>query len=65
MADTARKAETMNEALTQAMTEYAQAIRGDWSNFDGNGHWGGTKWGHCTDECLMTVAREAGGSGAE
>jgi len=22
-------------ALTQAMTEYAQAIRGDWSDFDG------------------------------
>ena len=22
-------------ALTQAMTEYGQAIRGDWSNFDG------------------------------
>lgn len=25
----------MTEALLQAMTEYADAIRGDWSDFDG------------------------------
>jgi hypothetical protein len=78
-------------SLTQAMREYAQAIRGDWSNFDGrsarnviegwaaeidnptgetleqwrnrlgicpdgNGHWAGIRWGHCTPEECPTQA---------
>ena len=82
------------EVLEQAMLEYAQAIRGDWSDFDGrserdvieswvvemrnptgrtlpewrdylgicpdgNGHWAGFKWGHCTQErCPEAYARE-------
>lgn len=81
-------------ALTTAMQEYADAIRGDWSNFDGrserdvieswiseiekptettleewrdrlgvcpdgNGHWAGTRWGHCTKErCPKQADRE-------
>ena len=82
-------------ALTDAMNEYAQAIRGDWSMFDGrserdvieswvaeiespneahtldwwrdrlgicwdgNGHWAGTKWGHCdATRCPRNQARE-------
>lgn len=78
--------------LRQAMTEYAQAIRGDWSTFDGrternvieswvdeirapsdttleewrsrlglcpdgNGHWAGLRWGHCTEEECPTQAK--------
>lgn len=81
-------------ALANAMLEYAQAIRGDWSDFDGrterdvieswvseirspefrtleewrdelnicpdgNGHWAGTMWGHCTDDqCPVNAKRE-------
>lgn len=79
--------------LTQAMQEYANAIRGDWNDFDGrserdvieswiseienptgktliqwrkdlgicedgNGHWGGVRWGHCTEECPIEWAYE-------
>lgn len=82
-------------ALTEAMREYASAIRGDWSDFDGRsersvivgwvaeiehptdttleqwrdrlglcpdgkGHWAGTQWGHCGDECVIQTARERG-----
>ncbi len=81
-------------ALTEVMQEYAHAIRGDWSLFDGrserdvieswiseiehpsettlaewrdrlgvcpdgNGHWAGIKWGHCTtDRCPTQAERE-------
>lgn len=86
----------VTQALRQAMLEYAQAIRGDWSDFDGrserdiieswvcemdvpypeehtlmwwrdqlnlcpdgNGHWAGTRWGHCREEeCPTTMERE-------
>lgn len=79
--------------LTQAMKEYAQAIRGDWSAFDGrserdvieswiseiekptgktldewrqnlgvcldgNGHWSGVRWGHCSESCPKEWAHE-------
>lgn len=82
-------------ALTEAMAEYAQAIRGDWSMFDGrserdvieswvseiesptettlaewrdrlgicpdgNGHWAGIKWGHCTEQRCPTSAEREG-----
>jgi hypothetical protein len=81
-----------NIALTEAMLEYAQAIRGDWSDFDGrsernvieswvhelrtpedvtladwrdrlgicpdgNGHWAGFMWGHCTSDSCPTQAK--------
>ena len=82
-------------ALEQAMSEYAQAIRGDWSDFDGrserdiidswvteihspdpehtlewwrgrlgicadgNGHWAGFRYGHCSKgECPIEWALE-------
>lgn len=81
-------------ALTDVMLEYAAAIRGDWSDFDGrserdvieswvaeldnptdttleqwrdrlgicpdgNGHWAGFTWGHCTPlSCPTQAARE-------
>lgn len=81
-------------ALTEAMQEYAHAIRGDWSDFDGrserdvieswiaeietpsdttlaewrarlglcadgNGHWAGFRWGHCTEaDCPTEWAAE-------
>jgi hypothetical protein len=85
----------MLEALQKAMGEYAQAIRGDWSNVDGrterdviegwadeirnpdpahtlewwrddldicpdgNGHWAGFSWGHCSkDSCPTSYKRE-------
>jgi len=85
----------MTADLQNAMIEYSQAIRGDWSMFDGrterdiieswveelrspdhahtlawwrdelgicpdgNGHWSGFKWGHCSkEECPMSWKRE-------
>lgn len=83
----------MRTPLQQAMIEYAQAIRGDWSEFDGraerdviemwvdeidnpvrsiqdwrndlglcpdgNGHWGGFRYGHCDQEdCPISYGQE-------
>ncbi len=81
-----------HEVLIKGMREYAQAIRGDWGDFDGrterdvingwteeietptdqtieqfrashglcpdgNGHWEGFSWGHCSkEECPTSYA---------
>lgn len=45
-------------ALTQTMTEYAQAIRGDWSDFDGRSERDLDRMGICTRCGHGITARE-------